>query len=254
MTLAVERLGAGPDLVLLHGWALGRHSFGRFTHDLAARHRVHEVDLPGYGTSPARACATLADLAEELVASIDCAATVVGWSLGALAALAWADAAPAQVQRLVLIAGTPCFTRRPDWPHAMSPEVFASFANAVTADVADASRRFLGLQAAGMDDPRATLRELRANVAQATLPDAATLADGLALLASSDMRQAASHLCQPTLTVHGDRDALVPAAAGGWLAKALPHGNACVIKGAAHVPFVSHRVEVVAAVTDFIHG
>ena len=47
----VESLGAGPPLVLLHGWAMHSGLWGSVPQQLAQRFRVHAVDLPGHGAS-----------------------------------------------------------------------------------------------------------------------------------------------------------------------------------------------------------
>ena len=44
-------LGQGPDVVLLHGNPASTYSWRRVLEPLAARHRVHAIDLPGYGFS-----------------------------------------------------------------------------------------------------------------------------------------------------------------------------------------------------------
>src|SRR5690606_2848134 len=51
MSAFVETHGAGPDLVLVHGWGLHGGLFGPLVPLLAERRRVHVVDLPGHGRS-----------------------------------------------------------------------------------------------------------------------------------------------------------------------------------------------------------
>ena len=48
----VETLGEGPDLVLLHGWAMHSGIWGSVRSQLAQYFRLHLVDLPGHGVSP----------------------------------------------------------------------------------------------------------------------------------------------------------------------------------------------------------
>ena len=50
----------------------------------------------------------------------------------------------------------------------------------------------------------------------------------------------------------GGRDALTPPAAGAWLAGALPRARLVDIADAAHAPFLSHRPQFDAAVTEFL--
>ena len=47
-------------------------------------------------------------------------ASLVGWSLGGLAAMRWALDAPASLKSLTLVASSPCFVQRADWPHAQA--------------------------------------------------------------------------------------------------------------------------------------
>ncbi|MEZ5623317.1 MAG: alpha/beta fold hydrolase [Nitrosomonas sp.] len=47
-----EILGNGPDLVLLHGWAMHGGVWRGVREQLAMKYRVHLFDLPGHGLSP----------------------------------------------------------------------------------------------------------------------------------------------------------------------------------------------------------
>jgi pimeloyl-[acyl-carrier protein] methyl ester esterase len=56
MSLHIESEGAGPDLVLLHGWAMHGGIWRDVREQLARHFRLHLVDLPGHGfSSPYRA-------------------------------------------------------------------------------------------------------------------------------------------------------------------------------------------------------
>lgn len=52
MTLACDRQGAGPPLVLIHGIGSRRGAWGPVVERLAAERDVIAVDLPGFGDSP----------------------------------------------------------------------------------------------------------------------------------------------------------------------------------------------------------
>src|SRR5688500_8182121 len=51
MSLYVESIGAGPDLVMLHGWAMHSGAWGGAVDRLTRHFRLHLVDLPGHGFS-----------------------------------------------------------------------------------------------------------------------------------------------------------------------------------------------------------
>ena len=53
MSLYAERLGSGPELVLVHGWGLHGGIWAGLAQRLAQRFRVTVVDLPGHAGSRA---------------------------------------------------------------------------------------------------------------------------------------------------------------------------------------------------------
>lgn len=50
-SVAAGRAGAGPDLVLAHGWPWSSFSWHRVIPELARAYTVHWYDMPGYGRS-----------------------------------------------------------------------------------------------------------------------------------------------------------------------------------------------------------
>ena len=191
-------------------------------------------------------------VAAALAADAPARCTVIGWSLGGQIALEWARARPQQVERLVLFATTPRFVQRDGWTCAMDPQVFGDFTDAVAADPAGTLSRFNALQAYGDVFPRAVLHRLRALSGARAAPSAQSLASGLRLLATSDLRASLHGISQPTLVLHGARDQVVPIGAAEALASALPHGELAVLIGAAHVPFLSQPQTVARIVSEFL--
>jgi 2-succinyl-6-hydroxy-2,4-cyclohexadiene-1-carboxylate synthase len=108
MGLHTERRGAGPPIVLLHGFTQTGRCWGPVADDLARDHAVVTIDAPGHGGSGAvRAdLPAAAELAVEATAG-DAPAVWVGYSMGARLALHVALAAPDAVRGLVLVGGTP---------------------------------------------------------------------------------------------------------------------------------------------------
>jgi pimeloyl-[acyl-carrier protein] methyl ester esterase len=248
------RQGGIRDVVLLHGWGSGVAIWHDLAAELAAWRPVHAPDLPGYGAAPACAPYTLDALAAELARNAPARCDVVGWSLGAQVALAWARRAPQQVVRLALIAATPCFAQRADWPHAVTAEALAGFSKEIATGHASALRRFTSLEAQGDEKAKQVARQLRAARTARNGPDSATLAAGLHILAETDLRGALASIAQPVLVLHGDRDRLAPLAAGEYLSSRLINARLCVLRGAAHAPFLSRPQETFAALMEFLDG
>ena len=238
-------------IVMLHGWGVGAAVFDPLREHCAAARDARALDLPGYGTAQTCEPYTLEALAERMSALAPPLCGVIGWSLGAQVALAWAQARPEQVASLVLIAATPCFVQRDDWPCAMERAVFDSFEASLEQDVTATLARFCALQAHGGDDSRATGRRLRAALDAGGAPDTDALKAGLRILLERDLRPELPTIAQRALVVHGVSDELVPAPAAAFLARTLPHARLEHIAGAAHAPFVSAPRSVGALLQEF---
>lgn len=107
--LRVLSVGAGPDLILLHGVSLAGAAWGPWLPELSG-YRAHLVELPGHGLSGPVAYRvgavrdhTLA-LIDDLFEALGLAsAPVVGHSLGGMFALWHAAARPGRIASLVVI-------------------------------------------------------------------------------------------------------------------------------------------------------
>jgi pimeloyl-[acyl-carrier protein] methyl ester esterase len=252
MSVYVEIVGRGTDLALIHGWGMHGGVWDGVRDALAQRFRLHIVDLPGYGASPAVEPYDLERLARAVAAALPEKVQVCGWSLGGQVALEMALLFPSQIERLVLTATTPCFTAREDWPCAVQREVLLEFAAALETDYEGTLKRFLALQARGGDDVKTVLKRLRDILFTRGRPDVQTLRAGLNILLESDLRDRAATLKTPTLLLHGSRDMLTPVGAAHWLAERMPEVHLDVLPGAAHAPFLSHPVEFTEIVTGFL--
>jgi len=240
------------DVVFLHGWGSGAAVWREMAAHLAPSRVAHAPDLPGYGTAAACAPYTLAGIAAAVARSAPKRCHVVGWSLGGQVALAWARSAPQQVARIVLIAATPCFARRAGWPHAITARALAGFSKGLATERAGTLRRFVSLQAQGDEKARQVARQLRAAHAARDRPAPEALEGGLRILSETDMRDALGSIRQPVLVVHGDRDSLVPLAAGEYLSRRLFDARFLVLRGAGHAPFLSKPEETSAALRKFL--
>jgi pimeloyl-[acyl-carrier protein] methyl ester esterase len=231
-------------IAFLHGWGMHAGVFRELGDRLSREFAIWVPDLPGYGGTPVCQPYRLEQLVAEISRKAPERSHAVGWSLGAQLALSWAHTKPRQVERLALIAATPCFTRRPDWPAGLDASVLDAFGRNVAEDVRGALQRFVSLQAQGGDDANRVAKTLRAMLSARPLPELAALEHGLRLLREIDLRGVLSGVCQETLVIHGDRDELVPVAAAKYLARCLPHATLELVPEAAHAPFISNEQAV----------
>ncbi|MEJ2361806.1 MAG: pimeloyl-ACP methyl ester esterase BioH [Gammaproteobacteria bacterium] len=244
--LHVEVTGEGRPIVLLHGWGMHAGVFQDLSEQLAPRHRMLAVDLPGHGESEVfdqfnDLAKLTAHIIEQLLPLVQTGFTLLGWSLGGLLAQAMAIRYPQYINKLVLLCSSPLFQRRDDWPHAVEADVLRSFAAELQRDYRGTLARFLALQFLGSENQKETLRRARTLLFARPQPDPATLEQGLQLLNHTDLRQQLSQIQCPVLVLNAEHDTLVPPGAGRYLAEHVANGRAVIIKGAGHAPFLSHR-------------
>ncbi len=238
-------------VVLLHGWASQPQVFRGLARALDKHFHVQLLPLPGYGDTAACTPYTLERIADTLAAAAPRHCSVMGWSLGAQVALTWAQRAPTQVRRLALVAATPRFTQQADWPHAVAPLLMRQFTSAIQRDLPGVLRRFVALQALGDVQRVRVAHRLRTALFTQALPAPAVLQAGLELLRLTDLRGVLASIQQPTLVLHGEKDAVTPCAAGAALSSALPHARFQAIAGAGHAPFLTAAAAVAVLLRDF---
>lgn len=243
--IALAEEGAGAPLVVVHGWGLGHRAFDPVARQLAARRRLIRVDLPGCGGSRPDLCGgDIEAIAAAVLAAVPQPASWIGWSLGGLVALAAARQRPDAVADVTLVAATPRFVSDSGWP-GVDAGTLAAFAHTLEQDPVTALGRFLGFQLAGSERTRPALRTLRSASAADGLPETATLAAGLDLLARTDLRGVAGALSCSITVILGERDPLVPLAVRPQLER--EGMDVTVVEGAGHAPFASHPADFLAA-------
>ncbi|HET9032698.1 MAG TPA: pimeloyl-ACP methyl ester esterase BioH [Dokdonella sp.] len=251
MNVSITCRGQGPDLVLVHGWAMHSGIFAPLSERLARHFRLHLVDLPGHGHNHDYVPGSLDPGAvAEAIARATPPAIWIGWSLGGLVALRGALDHARQVRGLVEIAASPRFVRDVNWPHAVPATIFREFGAGLVAAFRPAIERFLALETLGSANAQEELRELKARVFERGDPSEQALLDGLDILDRADYRAELATFSTPSLWIAGRRDRLVPAAAMQWAAEQTGRGKYLEIS-AGHAPFLSHANEVAEAISEF---
>lgn len=239
------------QLVLLHGWGVRPVVFDPLCAALAHDYDVCAPALPGYDGAASSAPYDLDALADRIAAAAADRCFVAGWSLGGQVALTWAERAPHQVERIALIATTPCFVQRETWDCAMAPAVLQEFSSALEVDVSRTLARFSLLQAKGDSQSKAVVTALRRALASEATADAGALNAGLRILLHADLRTHLERIEQEALVIHGENDSLIPLAAAESLASVLPRGTLIRVRGAAHAPFLANPGVVAGALREF---
>jgi len=256
--LALDDVGEGDPLILLHGIATDRHIWDLVVPELAAERRVVTLDLPGFGGSaPVGEDFDLEHVAERIVhgltgRGIHGPLDLVGHSLGGGIAITLAANHPRLVRRLVLVA--PAGLR--PFPATVS-NVLAAAADAVLAarrgavsltDLWWGRKLLLSLTAAdGAELPPTLARQLVEASATAQRTPAA-----LATITSADLRPMLAQLRMPLGVIWGELDRTVPIRALEEVVKARPDAAVARIRAAGHVPMVECPERFVAALQPLI--
>lgn len=259
-SLHVEVRGRGPDLLLVHGWAMhGGIWPASLLAVLEQNFRLHIVDLPGHGRSaPLSESFTLERVSDLLCQYVRARLTGpvcwLGWSLGGMLVANIAARQSKLVTRLVLVSSSLRFCKAENWPHAMDASVLELFAAQLRKDYRATLSRFLALQFRGDSHAREGLRNLREQLFARGEADSETLNEGLKILLDDDLRWQANKISQPLQLIGGQYDSLTPAAALKAIACEFPLAQTAIIKGAGHAPFISHADDFQQQLMTFLHA
>ncbi|MFY9997493.1 MAG: esterase [Leclercia sp.] len=117
-------------IVLVHGLFGSLDNLGVLARDLVTDHALLQVDMRNHGQSPRSAQMTYADMAQDLLDTLDAynieKATLIGHSMGGKAVMALTALAPERIDGLVVIDVAPV-----DYAVRRHDEIFAAI-NAVT--------------------------------------------------------------------------------------------------------------------------
>jgi pimeloyl-[acyl-carrier protein] methyl ester esterase len=258
-----QHFGHGKTIVLVHGWGMHSGVWQTFAESLADCYHVICVDLPGHGFSRTLNCFDLKSISTVLADEIQTSSCCwLGWSLGATVVIDLARRFPDRVQSLIILAGSPRFTRtsrnicpdKPsnmDWP-GMDGNLFKHFSERFADDAEATINNFLGLQVQGMPTAKALIRKLKRSLESRPAANPTTLIQGLEILQEADLLIELSHLPMPIKVVLGGKDTLIPKSVGVKLQQLLPAIDLTIIDQAGHVPFLTHSDELKTSIANFL--
>lgn len=253
-----ETLGQGKDVVLLHGWGLHSGIWQSFVEGLAKQYRVHMLDLPGHGYSHDCQVSfnleSVCECIENYITSINKPVVLLGWSLGGLIALSIVLRKEVNIEKLVLLASTPCFVKNEKWSSGMQPQVFNDFAGSLQQDYKKTLQRFVALQTRGSDEAASMLRELRKKLFSRGEPDANALMQSLAVLQQTDLSEQMKDVMTPVMLLNGDRDTFVSQQSIACMESGFSNVTSIKIEKCGHAPFISHADVCIDSISSFINA
>lgn len=227
-------------ICLLHGWGFDSGVMKDLARDLEQDNRVSLLELPGYpGALPAGRMPDLDAIVEVISREIPHGSILAGWSLGGMIAIRIAGRLRETIKALVLIASTPCFTAKADWPHGIKANLIERMARRIAAgDREKVLTEFTMLVAKGDADETRTVRRLNSFKADKSASNE-VLIHGLDFLVNADLRDELARLSCPVFMLLGENDHLVTAATGAATKKIYPSVRLEYVETAGHAPFIS---------------
>ena len=249
-------MGEGPDILLLHGLGATKASFFEAAAALSRAHRVHALDLPGFGSSskPAFAAYDAGYFAEAVLGAMDAMgierAHLVGNSLGGRVAIEVGLRSPERVGALGLLCPAVAFLRRGYHPivRLLRPELGVlphRFARGMVAN------QFWSMFA-DRDQVDPSVADVVVEEFQRIYGSAGAR---LAFLASArnvylerpfgrdGFYPRLAELEPPALFVWGSHDKLIPAGFARHVAEWLPGAEQIVLEDCGHVPQVERSAQ-----------
>lgn len=252
--------GKGKPLLFLHGWAMCSRVWNYQVDCLAGDYQVICPDLPGHGASacPSGACdfASLTRDMARFIEGMDLAGmTLVGWSIGASVAIMLAASHRLPVDSLVLVAGTPSFMMRDDFPHGLPAASLRRMLRLADTDFNRALREFHSLLLSEEEQVMTSGDERWGLLTDPQyLPRRDAARSLLASLAREDLRENLRSIGIPCLLMHGDQDKICPPGASAYMKDRLARAEQITFTGAGHAPFLTRADHFNRTLAAFIRS
>jgi pimeloyl-ACP methyl ester carboxylesterase len=262
INLYYEDHGAGPPVVLIHGYPLSSRAWDKQVPVLLeANHRVIAYDRRGFGKSSQPAAGydydTFAADLNTLMNTLDLHdATLVGHSMGTGEVARYLGTyGSARVSRAVLLSPIPPFLlRTDDNPDGLPGSLFDGFVQAAETDAPAWMKGFLD-DFYNMNELSGRLVSNEAYQASWNIATAASAMAAVACISAweTDFRDDLSRMDVPVLVVHGDADRILPFnATGKRLPELLKDVDLVVIEGGPHAIAWTHADRVNNALLQFL--
>ncbi len=243
-TVNAQQWGAGPDLLLLHGWGASLESMRFLAEHFAPYYRVTALDFPGFGKSdPPPAPWSVEDYARLTLGVVGALGlqnpVLVGHSFGGRVILKLCGTGRLTPPKIVLLDAAG-IRRRPSFTKRLRTRCFKIarwwltrplWKNACEGLLEGLRRQF------GSADYNAAPPVLRQTLVRVVEEDLSPLLPTIAA---------------PTLLIYGEHDTATPVSDAKIMEQAIPDAGLCVIPGAGHWAFAEQPARVTAILDSFL--
>ena len=207
-------------------------------------------NLPGYGGSPVLSEMTMDSTVDWLANQFDGKCHLLGWSMGGLVAQAFCQKYPDRVESIALVASTPSFVQRENWPDALDESVLKQFIQQLSENQNTTIRRFIALQFMGESGTTKLQKQLRTSLMEQP-PASETLNLGLQWLLNCDCREGISQL-PAQHWMFGGMDRLIPVSLAERIKAEVPEAKVSYFDECGHAPFLTQPERFTKKLLEFL--
>ena len=161
---------------------------------------------------------------------------------------------PEFVEKLILMSTTPCFVEKIDWPYGVNKQFFLNFEIEAKKNLNDTLMKFFLIQTRGINDSKKIIKFLKNEFIELRDENKSGMQSALNVLKEADLRNDVKKIDKLTLIITGDKDRLTSTKASVWLYETIKGATLKEIKGANHMPFISHKETMTASVKKFLQN
>ena len=247
--------GRGEPLLMIHGWGVNSKIWVSLVDELKLFASVYLIDLPGMGGSSSISPYTLDNIAKEIKSNVPKKKfNILGWSLGGQVAMSMAIRMPEIIEKLILMSTTPCFVEKKDWPYGVNKQFFLDFEMEAKQNLNNTLMKFFLIQTRDINDSKNVMRFLKNTFIEIRDDNKSGMQSALNVLKETDLRNEVKKIDKPTLIISGDKDRLTSLKSSIWLYEKIKRAKLKEIKGANHMPFISHRETMTESVKKFLQN
>jgi pimeloyl-ACP methyl ester carboxylesterase len=233
--------GAGPAIVLVHGWAAHGGFFGDLAQPLSRSHRVLSPTLRAHpGSEQGSLPLTIETLADDIAEFADTleltSFAALGWSMGAMALWAAAPNLGVRLDALIVEDMGPRLTNDAAWPHGLVGGYRAADVAGTLREISADWPAYVARFAPRMFAPRVRTDLIDWASAEMSKADAAAMASFWESMTAQDFRAALASTSQRMLVICGAESQVYPDGATDFIARTAPNARRVAIPGAGHVP------------------
>ncbi len=259
-TLYYEDTGSGIPLLFVHGWSFSSPVWLLQNRYFSSRYRCIALDLRGHGRSlPSRSGYGLDVLSSDVIELFDrlCLtnATLFGWSLGVLVALAAYPLLREKLSAMVFVSGTSKYCAAADYPWGLPPKEPKSLSLLLKRNSSKAMEGFRRRMFTAAEASERGFEEFEKDILPLVPPPAPDImVQALETLVTADVRPVLSDIQDPVLIVHGDSDRICPVEASQYMAGQISGATLSLLSGAGHAPIFSRPNEFNTIIETFLEN